>query len=95
MAVYVDDMRAAFGRMVMCHMIADTSDELHAMAARIGVAARWLQHGGTAREHFDIAQSKRKLAIAAGAVPITQRELVLKIRARAAQADPRREGCPG
>ena len=43
MAVYVDDMRANFGRMKMCHMIADTIDELHTMADRIGVARRWFQ----------------------------------------------------
>ncbi|WP_202842093.1 DUF4031 domain-containing protein [Luteimonas saliphila] len=82
MAVYVDDMRAPFGRLVMCHMIADTEDELLAMADRIGVARRWHQYPGTARSHFDIALSKRKLAVAAGAVEITWRELAERTYAR-------------
>lgn len=74
MTVYVDDMRAAYGRMVMCHMIADTDEELHAMADAIGVARRWHQKPGTARSHYDIALSKRALAIALGAVEITWRQ---------------------
>lgn len=82
MTVYVDDMRARFGRMVMSHMIADTTEELLSIADRIGVARRWLQHPGTHREHFDVCQSKRELAIAAGAVPITVRELGRKLRER-------------
>ena len=76
MAVYVDNMRAPFGNMVMCHMWADTREELFAMADRIGVARRWFQRpdsvglpGMTASwEHFDIAQSKRAQAVAAGAI---------------------------
>lgn len=75
MTVYVDDMRAAFGRMVVCHMLADTDDELHAMAARIGVARRWWQSPeNTSGSHYDIALSKRALAIAAGAIEITLRQ---------------------
>lgn len=74
MTTYVDDMRAPFGRMLMCHMIADTTDELVAMAARIGVQRKWIQYPGTPKEHFDIATSKKALAIAAGAVPITMRQ---------------------
>ena len=74
MAVYVDDMRAKFGRMVMCHMIADTDEELHAMAAKIGVARKWHQKPGTARSHYDIALSKRALAIEFGAVEIAWRQ---------------------
>lgn len=73
--VYVDDMRAGLGRMVMCHMIADTTAELLAMADSIGVNRKWLQHRGTYREHFDICRSKRLLAIKNGAASITQREL--------------------
>ena len=71
MAVYVDDMRAEYRRMVMCHMIADTDDELHAMADRIGVARKWFQKPGTARRHYDIALSKRALAVQFGATEIT------------------------
>ncbi|WP_250502788.1 DUF4031 domain-containing protein [Caballeronia sp. AZ7_KS35] len=70
MAVYVDDMKAAYGRMVMCHMLADSSAELMAMADRIGVARKWIQKAGTYHEHFDIALSKRALAVAAGALEI-------------------------
>lgn len=68
-------MRASFGRLVMCHMIADTSEELHAMADRIGVARKWVQDAGSFREHYDICLSKRALAVAAGAREITRREL--------------------
>jgi len=75
MTVYVDDMKARFGRMVMCHMIADTDDELHAMAGRIGVARRWWQSPEKASSsHYDIALSKRAMAVAAGAVEITWRQ---------------------
>ena len=82
MSVYVDDMRAGFRRMLMCHMIADSAGELLAMADRIGVARKWIQYPGTPREHFDICLTKREQAVAAGAVEISQRELGLRLRAR-------------
>ena len=85
MAVYVDNMRAPYGRMVMCHMIADTTEELVAMADRIGVARRWLQKPGGHDEHFDICLSKRTLAVAAGAQEITWRELGNMLRQRRAE----------
>lgn len=79
MTVYVDNMRAPYGRLVMCHMVADEDHELHAMADTIGVARRW--HQG---DHYDIALSKRALAVAAGAVEITFRQcgsMVMRRRA--------------
>jgi Protein of unknown function (DUF4031) len=63
-------LNAPFGRMLMCHMIADTTEELMSMADRIGVARKWVQDAGTTREHFDIALSKKRLAIQYGAIKI-------------------------
>lgn len=87
MAVYVDDMRAPYGRMVMCHMAADTTGELLAMADKIGVARRWLQKPGSWQEHFDIAMSKRALAVQHGAIEVTRKELVKGMMARRSDKD--------
>lgn len=81
MTVYVDTMKAQYGRMVMCHMMATSTEELLAMADKIGVARKWIQREGTRWEHFDIAQSKRKLAVEAGAVEVGLFELGRMIKA--------------
>jgi hypothetical protein len=70
MAVYVDDMRARKGRMVFCHMVADTDEELHAMALRIGVARKWHQKPGTPHSHYDVCLSMRAAAVKFGAIEI-------------------------
>lgn len=76
MSVYVDTMRASFGRMIMCHMFADTDDELHQMAAKIGIARKWFQCPPKASwHHYDICLSKKKLAMANGAIEIEYRSL--------------------
>lgn len=81
MTIYVDRARNGFGRMLMCHMIADTPDELHAMADRIGVARRWFQQPPRASFwHYDIAQTKRALAVAAGAVDCERNTFVDHLR---------------
>jgi hypothetical protein len=77
MAVYVDDMAARFGRMIMCHMIADTDEDLHEMACRIGVARKWFQG-----DHYDICLSKRRLALSFGAIAVSRRELGRRVIAR-------------
>ncbi len=69
MSVYVDDVRHRYGRMVMCHMWADTLDELLAMADRVGVARRWLQQPPKASwVHFDVSLAMKAKALAAGAI---------------------------
>lgn len=75
MAVYIDNMFARYRGMKMSHMLADSDAELHAMADRIGVERRhWQRPTDTCGSHYDIAMSKRALAIEAGAVPITRRQ---------------------
>jgi hypothetical protein len=78
MPVYVDDMHlypaGQFGRMKMSHLLADTDEELHAMADKIGVARRWHQAPPRHDSHYDIAMSKRAQALAHGAVSITWRQ---------------------
>lgn len=82
MAVYVDDQRRQLGNMIMCHMLADTTEELLAMADRIGVARRWIQKAGTPHEHFDIARVSRAKAVAAGAIEVTRHDVAGIIKAR-------------
>jgi len=87
MTVYVDDMYASeigrFRRMKMSHMIADTEDELHAMADKIGVARRWYQG-----DHYDIALSKRALAVKFGAREVTMRQLSFMVIRRRRRGEP-------
>lgn len=87
MTVYVDDMHRTelgnLGRMKMCHMIADTDEELHAMADKIGIARKWHQKPPKASSsHYDICTSKRTLAVHAGAVEITLRQAAMMCRNR-------------
>lgn len=74
MAVYVDAPRHRVGRMVMCHMLADSMEELLAMADRIGMAHRWFQP--VSHPHFDICKAMRAKAVAAGAIEVDRRQLV-------------------
>lgn len=77
MSVYVDDMKAPFGNMIMCHMWADTDAELLDMADKIGVQRKWIQghptlsfgkHRNASWVHFDISLTKRAIAVKLGAI---------------------------
>lgn len=78
MSVYVDHAEHRFGRMKMCHMLADTVAELHEFAARIGLRREWFQP--LSRPHYDLSKTRRIAAIAAGAVELDRHELVAMMK---------------
>ena len=78
MTVYVDHYRATFRRLRLSHMIADTEEELDAMADRLGLKRTWKQTRKWI--HYDICESNRRLAIRYGAISVTSRELILELQ---------------
>lgn len=100
MTVYVDDARipARVGRhaTTWSHLFADTQDELHAFAERLGLRRSWFQDpvkigkpikarpGSRAAEnwHYDVTESKRRHAVSLGAKEVTWRDAVAIIDAR-------------
>lgn len=78
MPVYIDCTENVFRRMKMCHMIADTPDELHAMAGRIGMRRHWFQKESF--PHYDVAKGRRKMAVEFGAIVCDRRTFVVHMR---------------
>ena len=69
--------------MIMCHMTADSTDELLQAATALGLNRKWLQKAGTPHEHFDVSLGFRAKAVnELGARQITMREMVDLIRQR-------------
>jgi uncharacterized protein DUF4031 len=78
MTVYVDDAVTWWRGQRWAHLMADTLDELHAMAARLGMPRRAFQDK-TSGAHYDVTVELREQALRLGAMAIsrhTDRELV-------------------
>jgi hypothetical protein len=74
-------------------LTADTEDELHPLAERIGLY-RHFYHPREARPprppgvgHYDLDQGERDRAVAGGAQPVTWRQLERMLRRRAAAGE--------
>jgi len=93
MAVYVDRLRNwgwKYGP--SCHLYADTNEELHAFAARLGLKRKWFQTSPSG-PHYDLTASKRQLAVIYGVTEHTDREMVEHMRAWRERAMARIEAC--
>jgi hypothetical protein len=79
MAVYVDRLvDYSWHRGPSCHLIADSVEELVAFAEGIGLRREWIQPRSS--PHFDLTAAGRDAAIEHGAIPLSNREFVAKIR---------------
>ena len=61
MTVYVDRLRA----IRRCHMWADSTDDLYALANQLGLKREWAQVN-RGRIHFDLTPAQRAKAISLG-----------------------------
>lgn len=67
-----------------CHLTADSDDELHTFAAKLGLKRAWFQGAGKPNQsmhHYDLTASKRVQAVKLGAKELTTREMGERIRA--------------
>ncbi len=101
LTVYVDDwrQRATVRERTdrWSHLLADDPEELHAMAAALGIPPRGYQvhRRSAALNHYDLPEALRERAIALGAVAVTWREMARLTREwRRAGARPTTPGPP-
>jgi len=52
----------------MCHMLADTEEELHTFAFALGLKREWFQPLST--PHYDLSLERRRRALQLGAIEI-------------------------
>ena len=87
MACYVDTVRsypdAGLRFTDYCHLLADTRDELHAMAAAVGMP-RWTFQDHPWRWHYDLPSHLRDVAVSRGAQVVTMHEVGALLRRRKA-----------
>ena len=72
-----DEAPRCFRHKPSCHLYADTLEELHAFALRIGMRRAWFQNHPTVK-HYDLTAPKRQKAIALGAIEHDRRQSVDK-----------------
>ena len=85
MPVYIDPLlpcvpNGAWRWTKSSHLFADTLEELHAFAGRIGMKRAWFQHKPGRLPHYDLTEKRRGKAIALGALEMDRRRAVEKWR---------------
>lgn len=66
-----------------CHLTADTEQELHAFAARLGLKRAWFQghHKNPVFWHYDLTENKRNQAVRMKAIEITWEQWHERVKA--------------
>ena len=79
MTVYVDDAVTLWRGQRWAHLMADTLQELHAMAAQLGLPRRAFQDKPSGA-HYDVTVELREQALRLGAVAISRHTDKEKVR---------------
>jgi hypothetical protein len=75
--ILIDPPNASGHGRLWSHLASDTSyDELHEFARGLGIPER-----GFDRDHYDVPSERYDDVVAAGAVPVSSRELLIRLRA--------------
>jgi len=91
MSIYVDSLRPVLRDNphwpwpTSCHLYGDSLEELHAFAGRIQLRRSWFQNHARL-PHYDLTAARRERAVRAGAVEVTSREMVERMRAAIREA---------
>ena len=85
MSVYVDNLRKTLKSKHWlfdegCHLVADSDDELHSFAVRLGLKTKWFQKNTI--HHYDLTRGMRFKALKFGALEIADLRLVEMIRGK-------------
>lgn len=75
MAVYVDNEQIEWRGKHWCHLVADTLDELHAFAKRLGLKRAWFQ-AKASYPHYDVTTTLRDRAMRIGALDGDRRTII-------------------
>ncbi len=70
MPVYVGSERIKQKDYLLSFMVADTIEELHEMAEKVGASSVWFQQSGLGIPHYKLAQTLCKHAISCGATRV-------------------------
>ena len=77
MAILIDQPSWPAHATVWAHLVSDSNlDELHAFAAAAGLPRR-----GFDLDHYDVPDARYDDLVAAGALPVTFREMIVRLRA--------------
>ena len=79
MPIYVDDARISWRGKHWCHLVADTVEELHEFASRLGLRTDWFQRK-TLYPHYDVTMSVRERALKLGAVAAHKEVVVARAK---------------
>lgn len=78
MTVYVDAAIHPWRGKLWCHMVADSEQELHDFAKRLGLKREWYQTKSVL-PHYDLTEKKQKQAMKLGAIFLSREGICARI----------------